>query len=181
MIVQAFNGMKGFKCNKVQVSEHNGTGRLVRCTISVLIILLYQQGAMYAFPRIELSSKAVEAAKAAGKAPDVFYAFKLLEDCGKSCKVRGEGRLARRALYWSPCHSRYLYSSRLRLWPETWHLPLPHHHTAAEAPPQGDARYFPEIPSKILRAVPIMASVHLLCKYLGVRRVCNELIYREMC
>ncbi|XP_035444783.1 alanine aminotransferase 2 isoform X2 [Spodoptera frugiperda] len=65
MIVQAFNGMKGFKCNKVQ-------------------------GAMYAFPRIELSSKAVEAAKAAGKAPDVFYAFKLLEDCG-ICIVPGSG------------------------------------------------------------------------------------------
>ncbi|KAF9791564.1 hypothetical protein SFRURICE_003260 [Spodoptera frugiperda] len=65
MIVQAFNGMKGFKCNTVQ-------------------------GAMYAFPRIELSSKAIEAAKAAGKAPDVFYAFKLLEDCG-ICIVPGTG------------------------------------------------------------------------------------------
>ncbi|CAD0229353.1 unnamed protein product [Spodoptera littoralis] len=65
MIVKAFNSMKGFKCNMVQ-------------------------GAMYAFPRIELPEKAIAAAKAEGKAPDVFYAFKLLEQSG-ICIVPGSG------------------------------------------------------------------------------------------
>lgn len=38
---------------------------------------------MYAFPKIELPPKAIEAAKAANQLPDVFYAFKLLEETGK--------------------------------------------------------------------------------------------------
>ncbi|CAH0693890.1 unnamed protein product [Spodoptera exigua] len=65
MIVKAFNKMEGFKCNVVQ-------------------------GAMYAFPRIELPAKAIEAAKAEKKAPDVFYAFKLLEETG-ICVIPGTG------------------------------------------------------------------------------------------
>ncbi|KAJ8713760.1 hypothetical protein PYW07_014130 [Mythimna separata] len=65
MIVETFNNMEGFTCNIVQ-------------------------GAMYAFPRIELPPKAIEAAKAANKKPDVFYAFKLLEETG-ICIVPGSG------------------------------------------------------------------------------------------
>jgi hypothetical protein len=38
---------------------------------------------MYAFPRFDLPPKAIEAAKKEGKAPDVFYAFKLLEETGQ--------------------------------------------------------------------------------------------------
>lgn len=37
---------------------------------------------MYAFPRIEMPKKAIEAAKQQNKKPDVFYAFKLLEETG---------------------------------------------------------------------------------------------------
>jgi alanine transaminase len=37
---------------------------------------------MYAFPQIMLSPKAVAAAKAAGKAPDVFYCLELLQATG---------------------------------------------------------------------------------------------------
>ncbi|XP_034944620.1 alanine aminotransferase 1 [Chelonus insularis] len=47
-------------------------------------------GAMYVFPRIDLPPKAIEAAKAAGQAPDVFYAFKLLEATG-ICVIAGSG------------------------------------------------------------------------------------------
>ncbi|KAI8425865.1 hypothetical protein MSG28_004885 [Choristoneura fumiferana] len=65
MIADTFNTMKGFRCNIVQ-------------------------GAMYAFPRFDMPPKAIEAAKAAGKAPDVFYAFKLLEETG-ICVVAGSG------------------------------------------------------------------------------------------
>lgn len=45
---------------------------------------------MYAFPRIELSRKAIESAKKAGQEPDVFYAFRLLEATG-ICVVPGSG------------------------------------------------------------------------------------------
>ncbi|KAJ8715840.1 hypothetical protein PYW08_013125 [Mythimna loreyi] len=65
MIVDTFNNMEGFSCNVVQ-------------------------GAMYAFPRIDLPPKAIEAAKAENKQPDVFYAFKLLEETG-ICIVPGSG------------------------------------------------------------------------------------------
>ncbi|RVE45200.1 hypothetical protein evm_010141 [Chilo suppressalis] len=57
MIAKTFNSMEGFTCNPVQ-------------------------GAMYAFPRFELPPKAIEAAKQAKQPPDVFYAFKLLEETG---------------------------------------------------------------------------------------------------
>ncbi|XP_014616813.1 PREDICTED: alanine aminotransferase 1 isoform X1 [Polistes canadensis] len=47
-------------------------------------------GAMYVFPRFEIPPKAVEAAKAKGQAPDLFYAFKLLEETG-ICVIAGSG------------------------------------------------------------------------------------------
>lgn len=65
MIVDTFNSMEGFSCNVVQ-------------------------GAMYAFPRIELPPRAIAAARADNKLPDVFYAFKLLEETG-ICVVPGSG------------------------------------------------------------------------------------------
>lgn len=45
---------------------------------------------MYAFPRIELPPKAIEAAKAEGKPPDAFYAFQLLEETGKHALRRND-------------------------------------------------------------------------------------------
>lgn len=65
MVEKAFNSLEGFSCNTVQ-------------------------GAMYAFPQFKLPPKAIEAAKQAGKAPDVFYAFELLENTG-ICIVPGSG------------------------------------------------------------------------------------------
>ncbi|KAL1516543.1 hypothetical protein ABEB36_000449 [Hypothenemus hampei] len=65
MVVEAFNSMEGFSCNEVQ-------------------------GAMYAFPRINLPQKAIETAEKQGKQPDVFYAFELLENTG-ICIVPGSG------------------------------------------------------------------------------------------
>lgn len=47
-------------------------------------------GAMYSFPQIRLPPKAIEAAKNAGKVPDVFYCLKLLEATGIST-VPGSG------------------------------------------------------------------------------------------
>ena len=47
-------------------------------------------GALYLFPQIKLSSKAIEAAKEAGKEPDVFYALGLLDETG-ICVVAGSG------------------------------------------------------------------------------------------
>ncbi|XP_036604831.1 alanine aminotransferase 2 [Trichosurus vulpecula] len=48
------------------------------------------QGAMYAFPRIFIPTKAIETAKAHKMAPDMFYCMKLLEETG-ICVVPGSG------------------------------------------------------------------------------------------
>ncbi|KAJ6661522.1 hypothetical protein lerEdw1_014432 [Lerista edwardsae] len=48
------------------------------------------QGAMYAFPRIQLPPRAVEEAQAQGQAPDMFFCLKLLEETG-ICVVPGSG------------------------------------------------------------------------------------------
>lgn len=48
------------------------------------------EGALYAFPKIDLPPAAIDAAKAAGKAPDVFYCLELLKETGLSC-VPGSG------------------------------------------------------------------------------------------
>lgn len=65
MVAAAFNALEGVSCTPVE-------------------------GAMYAFPRIRLPAKAVAAAKAAGKSPDVFYCLKLVEATGIST-VPGSG------------------------------------------------------------------------------------------
>lgn len=65
MVADTFNSIEGFSCNPVQ-------------------------GAMYAFPQVKLPPKAIEAAKNAGQAPDVYYAFQLLENTG-ICIVPGSG------------------------------------------------------------------------------------------
>lgn len=59
LVADTFNSFEGFSCNNVQ-------------------------GAMYAFPQIQLPQKVIEAAKQANQAPDVFYAFQLLEETGKA-------------------------------------------------------------------------------------------------
>lgn len=48
------------------------------------------EGAMYAFPKLDLPEGALSAAAAAGKAPDVFYCLQLLEATGIST-VPGSG------------------------------------------------------------------------------------------
>ncbi|KAG0479369.1 hypothetical protein HPP92_010227 [Vanilla planifolia] len=54
------------------------------------VVCNFTQGAMYSFPQIRLPPKAIEAAKKAGKLPDVFYCLKLLEATGIST-VPGSG------------------------------------------------------------------------------------------
>jgi glutamate--glyoxylate aminotransferase len=65
MVTDGFNSLEGVTCN-------------------------FTEGAMYSFPQLRLPPKAVEAAKAAGKAPDVFYCLRLLEETGIST-VPGSG------------------------------------------------------------------------------------------
>lgn len=65
MVADTFNSFEGYSCNVVQ-------------------------GAMYAFPQIKIPPKAIEAAKKDNKAPDVFYAFQLLENTG-ICIIPGSG------------------------------------------------------------------------------------------
>ncbi|KIY52189.1 PLP-dependent transferase [Fistulina hepatica ATCC 64428] len=47
-------------------------------------------GALYLYPKIHLSDKAIAAARAASKEPDAFYALKLLDETG-ICVVPGSG------------------------------------------------------------------------------------------
>lgn len=47
-------------------------------------------GALYLFPQIKLTKKAIEAAQEAGKVPDVFYSLGLLDETG-ICVVPGSG------------------------------------------------------------------------------------------
>lgn len=54
------------------------------------VVCNFTQGAMYSFPQIEMPPAAIEAAKKAGKAPDVFYCLRLLEATGIST-VPGSG------------------------------------------------------------------------------------------
>ncbi|XP_005105612.1 alanine aminotransferase 2 [Aplysia californica] len=65
MVTSTFNSIEGMSCNAVQ-------------------------GAMYAFPNIDIPKKAQEAAKAKGMAPDFFYCYNLLESTGM-CVVPGSG------------------------------------------------------------------------------------------
>lgn len=65
MVVDTLNSIPGFKVNPAM-------------------------GAMYVFPQFTLPEKAIKAAKAEGKEPDVFYAFKLLEATG-ICIIAGSG------------------------------------------------------------------------------------------
>ncbi|XP_047318808.1 glutamate--glyoxylate aminotransferase 2 [Impatiens glandulifera] len=54
------------------------------------VVCNFTEGAMYSFPQIRLPPKAIEAAKKAGKVPDVFYCLRLLEATGIST-VPGSG------------------------------------------------------------------------------------------
>ena len=65
MMTDAFNALEGVTCQ-------------------------FTEGAMYSFPQLHLPKKAIEAAKKAGKAPDVFYCLELLKETGIST-VPGSG------------------------------------------------------------------------------------------
>ncbi|OIV94499.1 hypothetical protein TanjilG_25561 [Lupinus angustifolius] len=54
------------------------------------VVCNFTEGAMYSFPQIRLPPRAIEAAKQAGKVPDVLYCLKLLEATGIST-VPGSG------------------------------------------------------------------------------------------
>eukprot|EP00239_Pterosperma_sp_CCMP1384_P002945 CAMPEP_0197849438 /NCGR_PEP_ID=MMETSP1438-20131217/12073_1 /TAXON_ID=1461541 /ORGANISM="Pterosperma sp., Strain CCMP1384" /LENGTH=515 /DNA_ID=CAMNT_0043462123 /DNA_START=190 /DNA_END=1737 /DNA_ORIENTATION=- len=56
------------------------------------------EGAMYAFPQIHMPQKALDAAKAVGQAPDLFYCLALLEETGICC-IPGSGFLQRPGTY----------------------------------------------------------------------------------
>ncbi|XP_030629705.1 alanine aminotransferase 2-like [Chanos chanos] len=56
------------------------------------------QGAMYTFPRLNLSQRAIQEAKEKGQEPDMFYCMKLLEETG-ICLVPGSGFGQREGTY----------------------------------------------------------------------------------
>ncbi|KAI7892744.1 pyridoxal phosphate-dependent transferase [Mucor mucedo] len=64
-LAHCFNALEGVTCNEAE-------------------------GAMYLFPKIDLPAKAIEAAKEAKMAPDMFYALSMLDHTGV-CVVPGSG------------------------------------------------------------------------------------------
>lgn len=66
------------------------------------------EGALYAFPQIRLPQKAVDAARAAGKAPDAFYCLELLANTGVVV-VPGSGFGQRESVIFLTCSS-HLFS-----------------------------------------------------------------------
>lgn len=56
------------------ISPQTLNGETIYCYLSL--------GALYAFPQIHLPPKAIEAAKAIGKSPDLLYCRELLDNTG---------------------------------------------------------------------------------------------------
>uniref|UniRef100_A0A0R3S5C3 alanine transaminase n=1 Tax=Elaeophora elaphi TaxID=1147741 RepID=A0A0R3S5C3_9BILA len=79
-VYEAYDSIDGIKCNPVQ-------------------------GAMYAFPRIEMPQKAIDKAKSLNQEADFFYAMQLLENSG-ICVVPGSGFGQKPGTY----HFRLIYS-----------------------------------------------------------------------
>jgi alanine transaminase len=73
MTTKTLNSIEGVECNEVK-------------------------GAMYAFPRVHLPPRAIQAAKDAGVSPDFFYCAALLEQTG-ICVVPGSGFGQREGTY----------------------------------------------------------------------------------
>lgn len=77
------------------------------------------QGAIYHFPRIELPEGAVEAAREADEAPDVWYYKKLLESTGVCVVLEGDSAWVmgcRMARFGSEFHFWMTRRSEWRLW-----------------------------------------------------------------
>lgn len=119
------------------------------------------QGAMYVFPQIEIPPKAVEAAKAKGMAPDVFYAFELLETSGEYSVITQECLSSSLSLSLSP--NRHLHCSWQRIWPEAWHLSLPQHDPAADGQAEADDGEVPRVPRRLHEEVQVDDDAHPPC------------------
>jgi alanine transaminase len=83
-LTKFLNSLEGVTCNPSQGNTHKAKFYLI------LLCPFFLSGAMYAFPQVCLSPKAVEAAKKAGKKPDDFYSIALLDETGV-CVVPGSG------------------------------------------------------------------------------------------
>ncbi|XP_012479346.1 glutamate--glyoxylate aminotransferase 2 isoform X1 [Gossypium raimondii] len=93
IMTDGFNSCKNVVCNFTEGKSLLSTGHskaFVFCDFFSALLLGYHTGAMYSFPQLRLPPKAIEAAKQAGKVPDVFYCLKLLEATGIST-VPGSG------------------------------------------------------------------------------------------
>ncbi|PWA54772.1 alanine-2-oxoglutarate aminotransferase 2 [Artemisia annua] len=97
MMTDGFNSCKNVVCNFTEGKKHLLTELPSTNYIfpdypfsDLFLMRNMESGAMYSFPQIKLPPKAIEAAKRAGKVPDVFYCLKLLEATGIST-VPGSG------------------------------------------------------------------------------------------
>ena len=93
LMTDGFNSCKNVVCNFTEGKQQFSTGNLKSFFFVIppqYFLVDNHTGAMYSFPQIRLPPKAIEAAKKAGKVPDVFYCLKLLEATGIST-VPGSG------------------------------------------------------------------------------------------
>lgn len=94
-LYEAFKQMEGVICQEPQVllsllPMELASHIAFHPSFDPLLLTSSFQGAMYLFPTITLPSKAVDAAKAANRQPDEFYALRLLDATGV-CIVPGSG------------------------------------------------------------------------------------------
>ena len=90
LVADTFNSMEGFTCNTVQGNFSRIFRTYFLGIVLIFDLMIFFIGAMYAFPRLHLPAKAIAKAKEVGQAPDVFYAFQLLENTG-ICIIPGSG------------------------------------------------------------------------------------------
>ena len=88
MIEKTFNSIPGMKCNIVQGAMYAFPEVLF--LIFFLISILALLHVLNLCVQVKIPEKAIAKAKSLGQAPDVFYAFQLLEQSGM-CVVPGSG------------------------------------------------------------------------------------------
>ncbi|KAL9100299.1 MAG: hypothetical protein Q9187_009382 [Circinaria calcarea] len=81
-LYKAFKQMEGVDLPEPQVGISHSTRNRSSAD--------FTQGSMYLFPTITIPPKAIEQAKKAGRQPDEFYCFRLLDATGV-CVVPGSG------------------------------------------------------------------------------------------
>lgn len=124
------------------------------------------QGALYAFPRIHLPPKAIEAAKQAGQPADTFYTFQLLEETGMLLRI---WTFIFKFLICAFSSFRNLRLFWQRIWSKTGHISFPNHNPTTNGQTPRHVEQIWKIPSEIYGEIQVK-SVEF--EY-GLNKICN--------